>query len=134
MDVQAAWGHKLRFFLFAISDYLQSPAHVLEDWDLRAINVTLALLGLAGGVVLAIKKQWAFAFYTIASVLLPLSALSPGSFQSLGRYVMVIFPLFFLLGRAGAARNFDRMVQVLFLTLLGVLTVSYGLLLTFALS
>jgi hypothetical protein len=134
VDVQAAWGHKLRFFPFAFSDYLKSPARVLEDWDLRVINVALTFLGLAGGVVLAMKKQWAFAFYTIASVLLPLSAIAPGSFQSLGRYVMVIFPLFLLLGRAGVARNFDRLVQVVFLTLLGVLTVSYGLLLTFALS
>jgi hypothetical protein len=134
LDVQAAWGHKTSFFLLTLGRYLNSPARVLEDWDLRVINVGLALLGLAGGVVLGIRKQWAFAFYTIACVLLPLSVTAPGSFQSLGRYVMVIFPLFFLLARAGAARNLDRAVQVLFLTLLGVLTVSYGLLLTFALS
>lgn len=134
LDVQAAWGHKTQFFLFSIGRYLKSPAMVLEGWDLRVINVGLALLGLAGGVVLGIRKQWAFAFYTIASVLLPLSTISPGSFQSLGRYVMVVFPLFYVLARAGASRNVDRTVQVLFLTLLGVLTVSYGLLLTFALS
>ncbi|MDX6709583.1 MAG: hypothetical protein QOH96_599 [Blastocatellia bacterium] len=134
LDVQVAWGHTSRFFLGPLVEYVESPGVIIRDWDLRALNFIVAVLVITCGIILARRKEWAFAFFTIVCIITPLSAAAPNSLQSIARYGMVLFPVFFVLARAGTSRLFDQTLQTAFIMFLGILTVCYGLMLTFAMS
>ena len=134
LDIQAAWGHTSRLFLSPLVEYVESPGMIIRNWDLRSLNFIVAVLVITCAIVLARRKEWAFAFYSLACIVAPLSATAPNSMQSIGRYGMVLFPVFFVLARAGSSRVFDQTVKLTFLTFLGILTACYGLVLTFALS
>jgi hypothetical protein len=134
LGVQSAWGHTGRFFLAPLAQYVNSPFFILGNWDLRALNFAAATLALICGLVLARRREWAMAFYTIVSMVMPLSAEAPHSLQSLARYSAVLFPIFYLLARWGSSKLIDQTVCTIFAVLLGILTASYALFLTFALS
>jgi hypothetical protein len=134
LDVQAAWGHSSRVFLGPLVEYIESPGLIIRDWDLRTLNFIVAVLVITCGIILARRKEWAFAFYTIVCIVLPLSAAAENSLQSIARYGMVLFPVFFVLARAGSSRVFDQTLQTTFIVFLGILTACYGLMLTFAMS
>lgn len=119
-DIQAAWGHQATFFLRPLWDYVRDPFLLGIHWDFRVLNFASVMLGLVAGGVLLKKRQWAPAIYVLISLIVPLSA--NFSLQSLTRYVMVVFPVFLVLGTAGRQRRFDQAVRALFIALLAVLT------------
>jgi len=131
LDVQAAWGHSIGFFMRPIWDYLKSPLDINFRWDFRFLNFLAAVLAFACGAVLLRRKQWAFATYTLLCVIIPLSAMR---LQSLTRYIMIAFPIFILLAEAGRSLRTDQIIRTVFIFVLGVMTLLFALHFSMAMS
>jgi Mannosyltransferase (PIG-V) len=132
LDIQAAWGHRPTFFLRSLIDYATDPRLLGARWDFRLLNCAAVLLAFFCGGVLLKRREWALATYTLLSVIVPLSATL--NLQSMTRYVMVIFPIFFVLASAGRSRRGDQIIRAVFITLLGLLTALFALHVTLALA
>jgi len=124
-DIQAAWGHAPNFFLRPLFNYLMNPLVLAERWDFRLLNFCAVVLALVCCGVLLWRRRWAPAVYGLISLIVPLSATL--SLQSMARYVMVIFPVFFALASAGRLHCWDQIIRVLFVSLLTVMTVLFAL-------
>lgn len=131
LDVQVAWGHSLGFFLRPLWEYLKSPFNLNLRWDFRFLNFLVALLGFAGGAVFLKRKQWALATYTLLCIILPLSAMQ---LQSMTRYSMIAFPIFFLLAEAGRTQRADQIIRTVFVFVLAVMTLLFALHFSMAMS
>jgi uncharacterized membrane protein YccC len=73
--------------------------------------------------ILARRREWAFALYTLISIILPLSS---GMLQSLERYTMGFFPIFIALGIAAKSEHSDQTIRVIFVSLLAIMTALYA--------
>ena len=124
-DIQAAWGHAPNFFLRPLFNYLMNPLLLAERWDFRLLNFCAVLLALVCCGVLVRRRQWALAVYGLISLIVPLSATV--LLQSLARYVMVIFPVFFVLASAGRSSRWDQIIRVLFVSLLTLMSALFAL-------
>lgn len=131
LDVQVAWGHSLGFFLRPLWEYLKSPFNLNLRWDFRFLNFLVALLGLACGAVFLKRKQWTLATYTLLCIILPLSAMQ---LQSMTRYSMIAFPIFFLLAEAGRTQRADQIIRTVFVFVLAVMTLLFALHFSMAMS
>jgi hypothetical protein len=132
VDVQAAWGHDSGMFWRPMISYLRDPAQISWHWDFRLLNFAAAIMALTAGVVLLRRRQWAFAAYTLISILVPLSFQS--SLQSIARYVMVIFPAFFVLADFGRNSRVDHVIRIVFVALLSLMSAMLATRVTLALS
>jgi hypothetical protein len=132
-DIQAAWGRS--FGLHALGraalDYVLHPDAISLSWDFKLLNFAAALLALGSSVVLAVRRDWALAAYTLMSVLVPLGS---GSLQALGRYVLVLFPIMLVLGWAGRRPLVDQSLRTVFAVLLGLLAALFAAHFTIALA
>jgi hypothetical protein len=131
VDVQSAWNRGTGLFVVPLIEYMTNPLNVLTAWDFRALNFAAALLAFACGGVLARRRQWALAVFTVISIVLPLSSLS---LQSLARYTMVIFPVALVLAEAGRAPGVDRLIRFVFVALLGLMSMFFAARFAFTLS
>jgi len=131
-DIQLAWGHEPGMFWRPLLRYLHTPLQVSAFWDFRLLNFLAALLALVCGVCLVLKREWAFALYTLISILVPLSYQT--SLQSVARYVLVIFPVFSVLAVWGRAPRFDQIIRTVFVTLLSLMSAMLAVRVTLALS
>jgi hypothetical protein len=104
---QANWGHSAAWFGQPLWQFIRSPAHLSEPWNFRALHFLCALLLIAAGVALLRRREFGYAAYALLSVLLPLGA---GTLTSMARYAVVVFPLYFVLARAGARPAVDRTI------------------------
>jgi hypothetical protein len=119
-DVLVTWGRKPGFFLMTLFDYVREPALIAQPWDFRLLNFLAPALALAAGVVLARRRQWAYAAYTLLVVA---AALSSGLLQSQARYAMVVFPAFFVLAEHVRPRpRLDFTLRAVSLVLLALMT------------
>ena len=130
-DIQRTWGRNPGFFLQPLWNYITNPLVVTDRWDFRLLNFICAVLTFACGFVLVKWREWALAFYTFASVIVPLSSLE---LQSMGRYTMVVFPLFIVLAVAGSRLRIDQTIRAVFIGLLGIMSALFSGLVTLALS
>jgi hypothetical protein len=132
-DVEQAWGRVLgaRQLVRALADYAISPGLVVSSWDFRLLNFAALLLALAAAAVLAVRRDWALSAYTCVSVLVPVAT---GSLQSLNRYVVVLFPIVLVLAVAGRRPLVDQTIRVVFITLLGLMTMLFAMHFTLALA
>jgi hypothetical protein len=132
-DVQAAWGRQVEVLDApgTLLDLLHHPADLSRSWDFRILNVAATVLALGSVAVLARRRQLDLALYTLAGAVLPLST---GSFQAMSRYVMVLFPVFLVLGEAGRVRPVDGVIRTAFAVLLGLLTALFGARFTIAMA
>jgi hypothetical protein len=73
--------------------------------------------------VLARRREWALALYTLTSVVLPLSS---GVLQSLERYTLGFFPMFIALGIVANSERCDQTIRFVFVFLLGIMTALYA--------
>jgi Gpi18-like mannosyltransferase len=128
---QERWGRSPGFFWTPLWNYVKDPALVSEPWNLIAMNFAFALLLLVAGIALLLRKKWELGAYTLASLLLPLST---GSLQSLGRYAVVVFPLFLWLGMLARRPVVERIVFAVLITLFGWLVAMFTLRVDFALA
>lgn len=122
LDAQAAWSRQVtgsarQLFIELTHGFRQ--ARLVEDvsgvWVLPD-----AVAGLAA--LLSVPFIWRrfgfnYALFTASCVLVPILT---GSTQSLFRYVLVVFPLFFLLAHWGKNDFVDKAIVVTFCVLLGV--------------
>lgn len=116
VHVQQNWSRTVGGFWEPLIRYFMKPSVVSEPWNPILLNLGFALLLAACGIALLVRRQWAFGAYTLASLLLPLSG---GSLQSLGRYSLVVFPLYLWLGSFGRDTAIDRLLFAASVTLYG---------------
>jgi Mannosyltransferase (PIG-V) len=125
VDIQSAWGHNLGFFLRPMWDYVKSPMLLGIHWDFRILNFVMVVVAFGCCGVLIKRRQGALAIYMLLSLLVPLS--SNFSLQSLTRYVMVMFPVFIVLGDFGRFARLDQIIRAIFVALLSVMTALFAL-------
>ncbi|HSY50246.1 MAG TPA: hypothetical protein VLC46_15645 [Thermoanaerobaculia bacterium] len=104
---------------------------VSKPWNFVALNIAAAILMIAAGCSFLARRQWSYAAYTLLSVALPLSS---GSLQSLSRYALVDFPLFYWLAGSCRTPSRDRALTATFVILLGWLVAMFTLRVDFALA
>ena len=104
---------------------------ISKPWNFVALNVAAGLLMIAAGVAFLIRRQWSFAAYTLLSVAVPLSS---GSVQSLARYALVDFPMFYWLAIVCRTATRDRAVLATFVAILGWMIALFTLRLDFTLA
>ena len=131
-DIQVAWGHSAGMFWRALAGYLRDPLRASARWDFRLLNFAAAVMALIGGLVLLKRRQWAFAFYALISIVVPLSY--QDSLQSIARYVMVIFPVFIVIAWAGRSPRVDQTIRAVFIALLSLMSAMLAVRVTLALS
>ncbi|MEO6258819.1 MAG: hypothetical protein ABIP63_00650 [Thermoanaerobaculia bacterium] len=104
---------------------------ISKPWNFVALNAAAGLLMIAASVSFFVRRQWSYAVYSLLSAALPLSS---GSLQSLSRYALVDFPLFYWMAAAGRTPARDRALTAVFVALLGWLVALFTLRLDFALA
>lgn len=119
------------FFLSPLIKHLSHLHTIAEAWNIYVLSTGAALLCFLCIYILANRREWALALYTFVSILLPLSS---GVMQSVGRYTMGFFPVFIALGIAANSNYKDQVIRVVWVFLLGVLTLLFAAGFTNALS
>ena len=127
VHAQTLWGRSRGFAM----TFPHSGLTISKPWNFVALNAVAALLMIAAGVWFLIRRQWSFAAYTLLSAVVPLSS---GSMQSMARYALVDFPLFYWLAAIGRTPSRDRALTAAFVILLGWLIALFTLRLDFALA
>lgn len=120
-DAQAAWGVRWGYFWKPVWGFVSSPFALSEGWNFRLLNFAVTLTALGCGYALLKRREWAWAFYTFISALVPLSV-----FTLQARYVAVIFPVFVVLAVAGQSSRIDQAIRTIFIAMLSLLTAFYG--------
>jgi Gpi18-like mannosyltransferase len=129
VHAQSLWG-RTSFGRLAMS-FPGTGLVLSKPWNFVALNAAAGLLMLAAGISFLIRRQWSYAAYTLLSVAIPLSS---GSVQSLARYALVDFPLFYWLAGICRTPTRDRALTAIFVALLGWLIALFTLRLDFALA
>lgn len=96
-DILVAWGHDQAIIPGAsLVAYLAHPYLVgYYGWDLGLMNVLLTLVALIAGAALLLRREYGTGCYVVVNLAI---ALSKGTtFISMGRYVLVLFPIYVLL-------------------------------------
>lgn len=130
-DAGYFWGRHPTFFLNPLLDYFRKPYEIALPWNFVLLNVAVALLAFACSYLLIRQRQWAFAAYTLLTVLLPLSS---ASVLSVGRYTSVCFPVFIALSATGRSARIDRTIRAIFIAGLGLMTALFAARFTMALT
>lgn len=100
-DILVTWGRRPGLFVRPLLNYLANFGVLDESWDFYFLNFAAAMTAFVCGFSLLKRREWAFAFYTLGSTIIPLSSLK---LQSVARYMVVVFPIFIVLAMAGAGR------------------------------
>lgn len=129
--IEPAWGRRPQFFLLTLFEYLSQPLELSYKWNFKAFNFVVAMIAFICGAVLLKRKQWALGLFTLACIILPLSS---GTLQSIPRYMMVVFPIFLVLGEAGRSILVDKIILAVSLSLLAIMTLLCTIIVTLALS
>lgn len=120
---QAAWNVRWGFFMQPLVTFIISPFELSAGWNFRLINFASAATALVCGIAWLKRREWAWAFYTFISTLMPLSTVT---FEGQARYVSVVFPLFILLAIWGRSPLIDQTIRTVFLVLLALMTAFFG--------
>ena len=113
----AAWGRDARPFWFAIGDLIQQTpwrADVLLGGAFpvqRWLDLGCVLLFLSLGAWLLWRGRPSYGLFVFLGALVPSSS---GILMSMPRYMMVLFPAFLLLARAGRRPWLDRLLTAIF--------------------
>ncbi|MCI0392795.1 MAG: hypothetical protein MOB07_29035 [Acidobacteria bacterium] len=129
-DAQAAWKVRWGFFLQPLFGFLISPFALSEGWNFRALNFAAAVLALVCAIIWLKRREWAWAFYILISVITPLSTVT---LEGHTRYVTELFPVFVMLAVWGRSPMIDQTIRTVFLALLTLLTAYFGFFLSPAL-
>lgn len=90
-DIQSTWGRDGGSFTKHLRRWISDPLLLAEPWNVRWINNTALLLGVAGSVWLWRQRLHGLALLAFFSLLLPWAT---GTLMSMARYVAVCLPLF----------------------------------------
>jgi len=113
-DILVTWGRVIGFFPITLLEYLRNPWLIAVQWDFRVLNFTGAALALICGAWLIKHRQWVLGLYTLLCVIVALSSLV---LQSQARYAMVLFPIYFVLAKAGNRPHVDEAVRTVSIAL-----------------
>jgi len=122
-DAQSAWRVRWGLFLRPLYAFLISPFALAEGWNFRLLNFAAATMALTCGFVLLKRREPALAFFTLISVIIPLSTLT---LEAHARYVMVLFPVYIVLAIMGRSQIVDQVIRVIFISLLSLLSAFFG--------
>lgn len=122
-NVQAAWRVRFGLFLQPLLTFIISPFTLSDGWNFRLLNFAAGVLALGCSFVMLRRREWAWAFYTLISVVTPLSTVTT---EGLARYVIVLFPVFIKLATMGEALWIDQTLRLCFITLLTLMTAFFG--------
>jgi len=128
-QAQSAWGRQPGFFLAPMFEYVRHAPLVAEPWNFKLLNFSVAVLALVCTYLLARKRKWALALYTLLLVAMPLST---GTLLSFTRVTAVSFPVFFALADAGRAGRIDQTIRVVFVAALSLMTALFAAFVAFA--
>jgi hypothetical protein len=130
VHAQILWGRHASA-TFIDTSVLPKGLTLSKPWNFVALNTAAGLLMTAAGISFLVRSQWSFAAYSLLSVAIPLSS---GSLQSLARYALVDFPMFYWLASISRTPARDRAVLATFVIILGWLIALFTLRLDFALA
>jgi Mannosyltransferase (PIG-V) len=130
-DILVTWGRGTGFFVVTLWRYLRNPWLIAVPWDFRTINFAGAALALICGGWLLKRRQWTLGAYTLLCVIAALSSLV---LQSQARYAMVLFPIYFILARAGERPYVDETIRTISIALLCLMTALFAAHFSIALS
>jgi Gpi18-like mannosyltransferase len=119
VHAEASWGRTFSWRPIAAQLHTVS-----QPWNFVVLNAAVALLVIVAGLHLLVRREWAFAVYTLGAALLPLSS---GSLQSMARYAVAAFPLFLWLAVRGRKPVWDRVILATSIVLFGWLTALFTL-------
>lgn len=88
--VQADWGRT--FALNTNHLYFGSPAGIINT----SLDILFALLGIALSILVYKRVKKSYALYMISAII---AALATGTLMSIGRIILVFFPMYILLGQ-----------------------------------
>jgi Gpi18-like mannosyltransferase len=128
VHAQTLWG---RGSAAKLGSPLMHGLVISKPWNFVALNLVVALLMIAAGVAFLIRRQWSYAAYTLLSVAIPLSS---GSLQSIARYALADFPMFYWLSSVCRTPSRERALTAAFVILLGWLIALFTLRIDFALA
>ncbi len=97
------------FFLSPLIRYLLNPHPIASRVERSIAARAAALLCFICVYILARRREWALALYTLMSIVIPLSS---GILQSLERYTMGFFPVFIALAIAAKSERLGPDDQV----------------------
>jgi hypothetical protein len=123
VDAQEAWKVRRGFFLRPLAEFIVSPSELSAGWNFRLLNFIAAMMALLCAVVWLRRREWAWAFYILVSVITPLST---ATLEGHARYVAVLFPVFVMLAIWGRAPLLDQTIRTVFLVLLTLMTTFFG--------
>ncbi len=122
-DAQAAWRVRMGFFVQPLVTFIISPFELSAGWNFRLLNFSAAVMALACGLAWLKRREWTWAFYTLISVIIPLSTVT---LEGHTRYMAVIFPIFIMLAIWGRSPLIDQTIRAVFLVLLTLMTAFFG--------
>jgi hypothetical protein len=122
-DILVTWGRGTGFFVVTLFGYLRNPWLIMVPWDFRIINFTGAALALICGGWLLKRRQWTLGVYTLLCVIAALSSLV---LQSQARYAMVLFPIYFVLAKAGERPYVDETIRTISIALFTLMTALFA--------
>jgi hypothetical protein len=131
VGAQQSWGRRPGGAWEPVLGFLRNPTTIADGWNFAAFNFAIAVLLSVCAAALLVRREWALGVYTLAMTALPLSS---GSLQSMGRYALVVFPLFLWLARLGRTPVADRLITAVSVTGFGFLLTLFALRVDFALS
>lgn len=121
---QQAWGREVIQFQNSFYPLASSLTAIIAPWNFTALNASLALLALGGAAYFARLRTPSYALILALPVLVPLST---GTFMSVGRFTMVSFPLYFMLGRFAAKHKLEPALLAVSVVLFTIMTAFYAL-------
>jgi hypothetical protein len=122
-SAQAAWKVQWGFFMRPLAGFIINPFELSAGWNFKLLNFAAAATALICGFAWIKRREWAWAFYTFISTLMPLSTLTLGS---QARYMAVVFPLFVMLASWGRSPLIDQTIRAVFLVMLALTTAFFG--------
>jgi hypothetical protein len=122
-DAQSAWQVRWGLFLRPLYAFIISPFALSEGWNFRLLNFAAAMMALICGIALLRRREPALAFFTLISVLFPLSTLT---LEAQARYVIVLFPVFIVLAIIGRSQFVDQTIRAVFICLLSLMSAFFG--------
>ncbi len=124
-DIQSSWDRT------GITNLFSSLATPIVDWNFVWLNLLIAISLILGSLYFLMTKE----YHSSAYILIPtLATLSTGSVISMGRYALVFFPFFFLLGRISCGKTSGRLLLLSFAFLYALMSVLYSLHVTAAMA
>jgi hypothetical protein len=129
IDAVKGWGRTGAAPWMTLYEYLLTPRAIIDPWNFRTLHFASAILALGVAAFWAWRRHWAFAFFTLFAVLLPLSS---GTLHSTARYMSVVFPIFIALAILAIRPRLDQTIRVIFLVLFTIMAYSFAMRLSFA--